>query len=400
MASKSHTSASTAELSDGSSANHLQLDDESLNRCVAAILAAVELYQKLNAEALAKKECFDGLVKIDLPEMLKADGLPVVPQCSTEEPQCTEGPSIDIHAEELPSTEGPSIDIRTLGSAFAKAKGTLKKLDVGKIKVVALKGEVFVRSVASGFQHGEAVGAVFKRIGLAVDDYSETPRTYVAVSTDALYYGNPPFWTAPDVTVKSVGLPGGGNSTNLAHGPIFFAEVEHNNRTRIELIRHIGMLFANYPNLNGVLGIKAGIDPDNGLRHLVLMVIVVETPVGGQRQRRVTELVDFGTDELPLRQRNNVAEALRLLLPPANTAAVAGTHGAGVAPHLNLPQWQRYRNGYEDPGQTIPHTIEIDLHLLTDGSFSLTGQPLVLPGPPNRPAVLSLSTIAEKFLFY
>jgi hypothetical protein len=79
------------------------------------------------------------------------------------------------------------------------------------------------------------------------------------------------FGSAPDVTVQSLERANGQPMGDSELGPLFFAEVEHGNRSLPELIRHLGMLLANFPNLNGVLGIKGEEAGDNKPNALILI---------------------------------------------------------------------------------------------------------------------------------
>jgi hypothetical protein len=101
------------------------------------------------------------------------------------------------------------------------------------------------------------------------------------------------FISAPDVTVQSLGDIDGqrlGDSEIL--GPLFYAEAEQRNRSLLELIHHLGMLLADFPNLNGVLG-SMGEEDDDGNKVNVLILIEWRT-VAGVRQPHVTQLVAFG----------------------------------------------------------------------------------------------------------
>jgi hypothetical protein len=65
--------------------------------------------------------------------------------------------------------------------------------------------------------------------------------------------------SAPDVTVRSLGRVNG-------------QPVEHGNCSLPEPICHLAMLLVNFPNLNGVLGIKGEEDDgDNMINALILI---------------------------------------------------------------------------------------------------------------------------------
>jgi hypothetical protein len=66
----------------------------------------------------------------------------------------------------------------------------------------------------------------------------------------------------------------------------------HGSYVDVELIRHLGLLLVNFPNLNGVVGIK-GEEEANGNKMYALILIEWRT-VAGVRQPHVTQLVDFG----------------------------------------------------------------------------------------------------------
>jgi hypothetical protein len=183
------------------------------------------------------------------------------------------------------------LPIKQLGEACQVAKRS-----VGKLHVLAFKttSEIFVYQVASGYTHAEAVAEVLGEIHSAVLPYSRQPERFVATGTDGLY-GNA-FISAPDVTVRSVGQASGLPVKDSQHGPLFFAEVEDGNCSLPELIRHLGMLLANYPNLNGVLGIKGEEDAHgNQMNSLITIQWCI---VAGVRQPYVTNLVDFGPNAL------------------------------------------------------------------------------------------------------
>jgi hypothetical protein len=142
-----------------------------------------------------------------------------------------------------------------------------------------------VRQVASGNTQGEAVAEVVGAIGNAVLPYSDPPQEFVSAGTGGIYGRKYNLVSAPDVTVRSLGRVNGQPMGNSQLGPLFFAEVEHGNRSLPELIRHLGMLLANFPNLNGVLGIKGEKDGDNKMNALILNEWQTEA---GVRQPRVT----------------------------------------------------------------------------------------------------------------
>jgi hypothetical protein len=221
---------------------------DAVQEAVSALVKAAELYKNQNAEALSKGEYHNGLVKVELP----GDGW---------------------------------LPIKQLGGACQVAKRS-----VGKLRVLAFKttSEIFVRQVASGYIHAEAVAEVLGEIHTAVLPYSRQPERFVwqcfhlcARCHSAIRWTSQ--WTA---------------SERLTAQPAFFAEVEDGNRSLPELIRHLGMLLANYSNLNGVLGIKGEEDAHgNQMNSLITIQWCI---VAGVRQPYVTNLVDFGPNALSL----------------------------------------------------------------------------------------------------
>jgi hypothetical protein len=87
--------------------------------------------------------------------------------------------------------------------------------------------------------------------------YMSPPEAFVGVGTDGMY--DTTFFSAPDVTVGSLGRQGGGQPTDgTADGLLFFADVEDNNQSLPALIRRLGVLLVNFRNLNGVLASEPG----------------------------------------------------------------------------------------------------------------------------------------------
>jgi hypothetical protein len=81
-------------------------------------------------------------------------------------------------------------------------------------------------------------------------------------------------------------------------GPLFFAEVEHGNRSLPELIRHLGMFLANFPNLNGVLGIKGEEDADgNKVYALILIEWRTDTQILDGTAAPLPEWTRFGNEQ-------------------------------------------------------------------------------------------------------
>ena len=151
---------------------------------------------------------------------------------------------------------------------------SIAKCSVGKLKVVAFQttGQVFVHQVASGYTHGLAVSQVNREIGNAMLSFSGQPHQFVAVGTNGMYGTH--IISPPDVTVQSLGQPNGEPTRDSELGLLLFAEVESGNHSLPELIHHLGMPLANYPNLDGVLGIK-GEQDDNGNQMNALVLITI-----------------------------------------------------------------------------------------------------------------------------
>jgi hypothetical protein len=289
--------------------------------------------------------------------------------------------SINIHFDEYVQVELPQhlgnflIDIELLGQACGIAKGR-----VGRLRVDAFQppGEafykVFVREVHSGNTRGQAVAELCRSVGNAVLPFSHRAPRYAGVGTGGLYGGA--HISAPDVTVQSLGTDQGEPTVDSELGPLFFVEVENGNRSLPSLIRHLGMLLANFPHLNGVLGIKG--EEKNGNRSLVLILIEWRTnATTGVRQPCLTELIDFGPDSLCGTQRGNAETALQLPLPPAATQAIAREHGAGVlaAP---FPAWTRLVSGTDAAQQRV--TITLPATLLLAGARTANDAIINIPG--------------------
>jgi hypothetical protein len=200
-------------------------------------------------------------------------------------------------------------------------------------------------------------------------------------------YGNA-FISAPDVTVRSLAQASGLPVKDSEYGPLFFAEVEDGNRSLPELIRHLGVLLANYPNLNGVLGIKGEEDAQgNKMNSLITMEWRI---VSGVRQPHVTNLVDFGPNALSATRRKNANETLTLPLPGAGLKATAKVHGAGAA--VPLPVWTRSTRGRDAQGGSV--IIDIPPTQLLGGAHSIAG--VICDIPANAvPASINLEALVD-----
>jgi hypothetical protein len=251
-----------------------------------------------------------------------------------------------------------------LGAAGEMVKGT----SAGKVRLEAIGGnEVLVRQVAYGNKHGQAVVHLIVVLANAVDYYTTpAPDAFVGIATDGMY--GTTFISAPDVTVRSLGRQDGQPTYDTADGPLFFAEVEDNNRSLPALIRHLGMLLVNFPNLNGVLGIKADSNKQGDQQYRVLILVEWHVNIGGQRQPHVTELVDFGPDEMTNARRSNAETALQNPLPQVGVRAGVG-HGTGAA--MPLPDWTRAVGGKDVNDNRV--IISISPNLLLQGAYSHAG---------------------------
>ena len=302
-----------------------------------AIVNAAKQYMENDAEALRKSENYDGFVKVQL----AGDG------------------------------EGISwISTTQIGNGCKMAE---KRLDGKKIRLVCgvSTGNIYVRGVVSGLEHGEAVGYVSGEVYHNLRPYNHS--FHISIGLNGLYgtLGTTRVSADPNVTVRSFGLPGGrGRARDHHDGPLFFAEVERGNRTLLGLIRHIGMLFANFPNLNAVLGIKGEKIPGDN----TLVLILIERREG---IIRVVRLIDFGNDAYSAQKRANMEQEAPYRLPPVDTIPIAGTHGAAVT--LPFPQWERYQNGRDPLNQNNPVQVLIPSHYCLVGARDVTGAPLATP---------------------
>jgi hypothetical protein len=186
----------------------------------------------------------------------------------------------------------------------------IKGTSAGEVRLEAIGGKVLVRQVAFGYRHGEATVEIASELYTAVASYSDPPAAFVGVGLGGMYGVDTTFISAPDVTVQSLGRQSGQPTNDTADGPLFLAEVEDNNRSLPALIRHLGMLLVSFPNLNGVLGIKADSNKEGTQQYRVLILVEWRVNVAGQRQPQVTQLVDFGPDEIPNVRRINAEKAL------------------------------------------------------------------------------------------
>jgi hypothetical protein len=317
-----------------------------------ALVEAASLYEKQDKKALLKGDYYDELVRVER----GGHWLPTIDQ---------------------------------LGDAC-----NIAQRSVGKLKVLAFPntGQVFLRQVASGHTHGEVVAEVVREFSNAALAYSYPPQAFVSTGTDGIYGSN--IFSVPDLTVRSLGRADGQPTRNSEFGPIFFAEAEHGNRSLPELIRHLGMLLVNFPNLNGVLGIK-GEEDDNGNKFNALILIEWrDTLADGARHPHVTRLVDFGPHPYSEQKKSNANDALVLPLPyPAGTLAQSGVHGAGAA--TPLPEWTRFGSGMDGDN---PATIRISPTLLFAGAHSTGNNSAVIDIPETAlEANINLAHLVLKY---
>lgn len=243
-------------------------------------------------------------------------------------------------------------------------------------------GKVVVRECDSGFRHSEAAKYVGNMVAQAVSAYSDNSPRYVRDGSDGMFGTN--VISAPDVTLRSVADANGTPLRDSPQAPIFFCEIEDNNRSLPALIRHLGMLQINFPNLNGVVGIKGG-TRKNGDQWAVLIHL---------QGNAVVAMIDFGPSALETRQANIANTTLALPLPPVGVEPVAGQHGAGAVAG-NLPGWERMPNG-QNAVLGVAAVFEIPANALLAGSHARGGLALAVPvnAPPAR---ISLEEIVVRY---
>jgi hypothetical protein len=343
----SHPSSPSSKSTSGSSGSNsipVVSRDDGVNENASALVDASNLYAERRNDAFSKGDYYDDFVQVELSSQL-----------STEQ----------------------------LGQACQRAKHR-----VGRLGIVAVGGKVFVRQVTSGHKHGDVAGEVFRVVRNVVLSYSDGG--FVAPSYDSLFGNIDNISTAPDITVRSLGLSNGDPSDNLALAPVFFAEVEDGNRSLPALIRQLGMLLANFPRLNGVLGIKGERDANN--QHFGVLVLIEWRGIGVTRQSCVTNLVDFGPNEMTSLRRSNAEVALGLPLPPPNVIPRCREHGAGVEA---VPQWVRYTNGLDIHGNTA--IVKVSPSLLLAGACRQGDSAIVDIAPNAIPAEINLKRLCSSY---
>jgi hypothetical protein len=320
-----------------------------LPRLEELALAAVHSYKHSDEKALRNKKSFDGPVEVKGIEEVFPDKLWVT-------------------AEQL--------------GELCMATGSGVKLDAFPVSK-----KIHVRQYASGYKHAGAVGCVSQEITAAARPYFSRPR-YAVHTSDRTYGSLLSTGTAPDFVLSSWGVPGGGRAYDTREAPLFIAEVDHGNRTLPELIRHLGMLLGNFPNLNGVVGFKGKEKPDG--RKVVALVAIEWGSVG--RNACVTRLIDFGPDSLSDTERTNAVTTLGLPRPGVGIDPVAGQNGAGVI--QQLPDWERVPNGIEETGDDFVYHISPLLLLV--GAHSAEGEELLVP-TELAPARINLADLADVY---
>jgi hypothetical protein len=251
-----------------------------------------------------------------------------------------------------------------------------------RVDAFQASGKVVVRECASGFRHSEAAYYVGGMVGGATSDYSNNVPRYVRKGSGGMFGTN--VISAPDVAVRSVYSANGTPLRDTPEAPVLFCEIEDNNRTLPALIRHLGMLQVNFPNLNGVVGIKGG-TRQNGDQWAVLMFL---------QGTAVTTLLDFGPSPLVAYQTNLANTTLTLPVPPIGAEPVARQHGAGAVA-ANLPVWERMPNGQNAAGGGAA-VFEIPANALLAGSHARGGVALAVPANAV-PARISLEELVIRY---
>ena len=251
-----------------------------------------------------------------------------------------------------------------------------------RVDAFQASGKVVVRECASGFRHSEAADYVGDMVAGATADYSNNVPRYVRKGSDGMFGTN--VISAPDVAVRSVADANGTPLRDSPLAPIFFCEIEDNNRSLAALIRHLGMLQVNFPNLNGVVGIKGGTRKNGD--HWAVLIFLQGTAV--------TTLLDFGPSPLATYQTNLANTTLSLPLPPVGVEPVARQHGAGAVA-ANLPVWERMPNG-QNPAGGGSAVLGIPANALLAGSHARGGVALAVPANA-APARISLEELVVRY---
>jgi len=253
-------------------------------------------------------------------------------------------------------------------------------------------GDIYVRHVESGHEHGTYVGKAFGSVTNPFDFLA----TFLSSGSNGMYgRAGHTSVVAPSISIRSMSSPAGRGQPTNGHetGSLFFGEVERGNRSLFSFTRHLGVLLANFPNLNGVMGIKGEEDP-RGDKMLVLILIERRTNATGIRELLVTRLVDFGPHPHSNLKRKSVHTVLQLPLPPVATIPFSGQHGASSS--ASLPAWERYPNGRDPANQNNAAIVEIAPELIMAGVHNLQGTPLSLPAT-TQPVRINLAGVIYKY---
>lgn len=240
--------------------------------------------------------------------------------------------------------------------------------------------------LASGYRHSRACIEVNDAIAEVTRPFRRATPEYIQHSSDGTFGVN--YITAPDVLLGAVVSPTGNALGDSPEAPIFVGEIEDHNCSLPALIRHVGALFANYTNLNAVVGIKGATTKTvAGDRKWAALFMVERTPTG----LSLTALLDFGPDGLTDALKANAATTFALTLPPAGTRPVGGTHRLGL--QAPIMDWDRLPDGLDANGNFYNH--EIPLSLLLSGARTANGVALAVPA--GNGAMLELPVLLRRY---
>lgn len=258
-----------------------------------------------------------------------------------------------------------------------------------RVDAYAKTREIEIHGLASGHRHSRARVEVNDAIAEVTRTYRRDTPEYIQHSSVGTYGVN--YITAPDVLLGAVGSPAGNGLRDSPEAPIFVCEIEDHHRSLPALIRHVGALFTNYPNLNAVVGIKGGRTATSGAAGdrlwAALFMVEQQAPIG----LSVTALLDFGQDRLTDAQKTNAENTLVLPVPPAGTKPVSGTHGLGL--QGPIMDWDRLPAGLDAMGNSVNH--EIPLSLLLSGARAANG--VALNVPAGAGAMLRLPVLLRRY---
>jgi hypothetical protein len=164
-----------------------------------------------------------------------------------------------------------------------------------------------------------------------------------------------------------IGTPNGQSQGHEYNALLFGADVESGIRSLSELFRCMGMMRANFPKLNAVLGIKCEDDASDRDKKMHALILIERrtTVADGTRAPQVTKLIDFGPYEYPKTRKDDANAVLHLPLPrllPQHRLLERNMELALsiTAAHLP-PSWTRMVSGREDAGDAgkTDHVVEI-----------------------------------------